>query len=151
MSIISDIRWRPTLALAWALTFAGCAQLFGCGIAEAPGGAASPRAAVDAYVLGLNQHDAQRLALLAPIGNDPAADIRRRLETHGGQQIRLENVDISSEISPKMATAGLVGRSTSGRYHETLVLTRQERRWYVALGAHPHPAKTPASTARPTG
>ncbi|MEV0594407.1 hypothetical protein [Nonomuraea cavernae] len=145
MSIISDIRWRLALAVA------GCALLFGCGTAEAPGGAASPRAAVDAYVLGLNQHDAQGLALLAPIGNDPAADIRRRLETYGGRQIRLENVDISSEISPEMATARLVGRGTSGHYHETLVLTRQDRRWHVALGAHPSPAKTPASTARRTG
>ncbi|TXK35275.1 hypothetical protein [Nonomuraea sp. C10] len=145
MSIISDIRRRLVVA------FAGCALLLGCGITEAPGGAASPRAAVDAYVTGLNQHDAQRLALLAPIGNDPAADIQRRLETHGGRQIRLENVDISSEISPKMATARLVGRGISGQYQETLVLTRQDQRWYVALGAHPHPAKTPASTARPSG
>ncbi|MFI7452799.1 hypothetical protein ACIBQX_35305 [Nonomuraea sp. NPDC049714] len=137
------------MALAWVLAFAGCAQLLGCGIAGAPGGAASPRAAVDAYVLGLNQNDADGLALLAPIGNDPAADIRRRLEAYGGRRIRLENVDISREISPEVATARLVGRGTSGRYRETLVLTRQERRWYVALGEHPHPAKTPASTARP--
>ncbi|MFF3442896.1 hypothetical protein [Streptosporangium sp. NPDC002721] len=126
--------------------FAGTALLISCG--APPGGAASPRAAVDAYVRGLNARDANGLARLAPVGNDATDEIRQRLVADGGQAIRLYDVVMRSDISPDVVNAHVAGHSTAGRYDETFVVTLNEGRWYIALGSHPNPKKTPASTSR---
>ena len=55
-----------------------------------------------------------------------------------------------SDISPDVVNAHVTGHSIAGRYDETLVVTLNEGRWYIVLGAHPNPKKTPASTGRPS-
>jgi hypothetical protein len=134
----------------WKLVaaFAGTVLLISCG--APPGGATSPRAAVDAYVKGLNARDANGLARLAPVGNDATDDIRQRVVVQGGRAIRLDDVVMRSDISPDVVNAHVTGHSTAGRYDETLVVTLNEGRWYIVLGSHPNPKKTPASTGRPS-
>ncbi|MFE0153272.1 hypothetical protein ACFWY5_39475 [Nonomuraea sp. NPDC059007] len=132
------------VALAGYLLAAGCAT-------QPEPGAADPRAAVDAYVAGLNAADHRAVARLAPPLNDPAEDIRRRLAAYGGKAIKLTSVELSSDITPKAVRAELAGAGTGGRYSETLTLERQDGRWFIALGSNPDvPAdRRTASTTRP--
>lgn len=99
---------------------------------------------------GLNARDANGLARLAPVGNDATDKIRQRVVVQGGQAIRLDDVVMRSDISPDVVNAHVTGHSIAGRYDETLVVTLNEGRWYIVLGAHPNPKKTPASTGRPS-
>ncbi|GGU41114.1 hypothetical protein [Lentzea flava] len=128
------------------MAFAGLGLLAGCSTAPDTG-ADAPRAAVDAYVQALNARDAQALSRLAPPGNDATDDIRRRIDTNGGRDIRLTNADISSETTPDVAAARLTGTSSAGDYSERITLARTDGRWYVVLGeARQNPSKQPAGT-----
>ncbi|MGW0479331.1 hypothetical protein [Nonomuraea sp. NPDC003214] len=113
-----------------AILAAGCA-------AGAGHGASSPRAAVDAYIAGLNAADSAALARLAPPGNDARGDIARRLAAHGGQEIRLTSADLADDISPDVVNARLAGRGARGAYRERLTVTRCEESWCVVLGQAP--------------
>jgi hypothetical protein len=131
----------------WFAALAGFGLLAGCG-GQATTGADTPRAAVDAYVAALNTRDTGALERLATPGNDAAADIRHRLDDHGGQDIKLDGADISSEVSPEVASARLRGRTAAGPYEERLTLTRKGDRWHVVLGSAPSdPAKPTAATS----
>lgn len=132
------------------MALAGYLLATGCGTRPEPG-AADPRAAVDAYVAGLNASDHRAVARLAPPLNDPTADIRRRLAAYGGKAIELTAVNLSSDITPKVVRAELEGAGAGGRYTETLTLEREDGRWFIALGSNPDvPAdRTTASTTRP--
>lgn len=142
------MRTRASWSLrGWMVALAGFGLLAGCG-GQATTGADTPRAAVDAYVTALNTRDTGALERLATPGNDAAADIRQRLDANGGKDIRLDGADISSEVSPEVASAQLRGRTTTGSYEERLMLTRRDDRWHVVLGsARPDPAKQTAATS----
>jgi len=133
------------------MLLAGCLVLSGCGAPEPETGAPDVKTAVEAYVRGLNGNDYAAIARLAPPQNDASAEIRRRLAVHGGQNIKLESLDISSEITPKIARAELEGFGNRGRYKETLQLEREEGRWHIALGRNPDPVRSreTSSTTRP--
>lgn len=125
---------------------AGLALLVACsGTAET--GEDTPRAAVDTYIQALNARDADAMRQLAPPGNDASEDVRRRIDDNGGRDIRLVEVDISTDLSPDVAAARLAGTASRGDYSEMLTLTRKHDKWYVVLGqAVQDPAKQPAST-----
>jgi hypothetical protein len=114
-------------------------------------GAADPRSAVVSYVEALNLRDGRAIADLAPPLNDPWADIRTRLAAHGGQNIRLAAVEITNEISPKLAKAHLTGRGRIGDYEEILFLVRKDDRWFIVMGANPNQPneQATAATTRP--
>ncbi|MFE3455855.1 hypothetical protein ACFXJ8_43840 [Nonomuraea sp. NPDC059194] len=134
----------------FGMILVGCLFLAGCST-DPESGAADPRAAVDAYIAGLNTSDYQSIARLAPPLNDPSADIRKRLAAYGGKDIKLTAVDIRSEITPKAALARLDGIGKAGKYSETLSLERKGDRWFIALGRNPNlPSdQMTASTTRP--
>ncbi|MFI9551125.1 hypothetical protein [Nonomuraea endophytica] len=140
----------PRIPTSAHLALAGYLLVAGCG-AQPEAGAADPRAAVDAYVAGLNAADHRAVARLAPPLNDPSEDIRLRMAAYGGKAIKLTAVDLSSDITPKVVRAELAGAGTGGNYGETLTLERQDGRWYIALGSNPDmPAgRKTASTTRP--
>ncbi|GAA2205767.1 hypothetical protein GCM10009850_012250 [Nonomuraea monospora] len=135
----------------FGVILAGCLALGGCAGAEPETGAPDPRTAVDVYVRGLNDNDYEAIARLAPPLNDPSEAIRGRLAAYGGKGITLATVDISSEITPKVAKARLEGAGAGGRYAETLLMERKGERWYIALGRNPAlPSdRVTASTTRP--
>ncbi|MEO3794218.1 hypothetical protein ABGB14_28725 [Nonomuraea sp. B10E15] len=129
----------------------GCLALIGCA-PQSESGASSPRIAVDQYIHALNRSDDQAIARLAPPGNDASTDIRQRVHTYGGRNIRITSIDIRSEITPKAAKAQVVGVGANGAYSETLHLSREGERWFITLGRNPTlPSnQTTASTERPT-
>jgi hypothetical protein len=140
--VVRTSRVRRGLLIA----IAGLGFLAGCGDTS---GADTPRAAVDAYIQALNARDTEALQRLAPPRNDATDDIRHRLELNGGHGIQLDGADITSEVSPDLATARLRGRGNTGEYAETLTLTRIGDRWHIALGQGTRdPAPSRAGTQR---
>lgn len=114
-------------------------------------GADSPQAAVDAYIAALNAKDAEALQRLGGDGTT-AEDAQRKLTDHGGQNIKVDNADISSDITPYFAVAKLSGTSSSGTYTERLNLSRdRDNRWHVAIAPPkpPDPNRPTSATDRP--
>ncbi|MER7134320.1 hypothetical protein [Streptosporangium saharense] len=122
-----------------------CAALGACGTGGQ--GESTPRAAVDAYVAGLNARDADALARLAPPGNDARQDIVERLAADGGRDIRLGSVSLADDITPDVVTARLEGEGGGGPYRERLTVARCGEHWCVVLGQAPS-NRTPAGTTR---
>ena len=137
---------RPSGAFRFAVPVALVALLGACG--HETRGESTPRAAVDAYVAGLNARNTEALAALAPPGNDARQDIAERLTTDGGQDIRLNSVSLTGDITPDVVTARLEGRGRGGAYRARLTVARCGERWCVVLGQAPS-RRTPARTAPP--
>ncbi|MFD3760803.1 hypothetical protein [Streptomyces sp. NPDC058622] len=113
-------------------------------------GAGSERAAVDTYLTALNARDAEALNALAPPGNDAQAEVSERIGRLGGRELKIGQLDLEHEFGPDVATAQLTARAQDGTTHdERLGLTRTGGRWYITMGQHPAPSKTPAETKRP--
>ncbi|GII94985.1 hypothetical protein Ssi02_52160 [Sinosporangium siamense] len=130
-----------------ALGLLTLALLGGCTQSD-PSGRPTAKAAVDAYVAGLNARDPHALRQLAPPGNDAESDIARRLATHGGQNIAITSADLTSDATPDGVSARLRGKGTKGAYSEILVVARCGDLWCVALGMAPS-YRAPAQIHRP--
>ncbi|MEY2232983.1 hypothetical protein [Streptomyces sp. BF23-19] len=113
-------------------------------------GAGSERAAVDTYLTALNAQDAKALSALAPPGNDTKAEVDERIGRLGGRELTIGQLDLKHEFGPDVASAHLTAQAQDGTTHnEILGLTRTDGRWYITMGQHPAPHKTPAETKRP--
>ncbi|WP_283133179.1 hypothetical protein [Rhizohabitans arisaemae] len=141
--------WKIRTSAGVLTAFTGLLLLTGC--SGDANGADTPRDVVDAYVTALNEEDTEALNRLIPPGNNADAEIEELLKAHGGKEITLSEAAITSEDFRKVATARLSGVGTAGSYSETLTITQNGDRWYVALGRNPDPNKIPTSSVdRPT-
>jgi len=104
-----------------------------------PHGAASPQAAVDAYVSALRDNDSGRLKDLADPDHDPSQEIKNRLTQLGGDSLSSVSTSIGSTESDFTKPVYLTGVLNGQPYTDTLWLYRHGSRWFIALGPHRHP------------
>ncbi|MEH0930987.1 hypothetical protein [Micromonospora sp. CPCC 205558] len=99
----------------------------------APGGAASPEAAVADYVTALHDRDRGKLADLADPGTDSSAEISRRLTELGGGRLVVSDRRFDTTASDAEVRATISGRLDGSPYSDVIWLRRIDDAWFVAL------------------
>ncbi|MBB1253883.1 hypothetical protein [Streptomyces alkaliterrae] len=138
------------LVLAGVLLSGACAASGG-----GPAGAESPRAAAEAYVEALNSKNGQALRdLFAPTYSEDRREAEAsRLLGELGDGVRLKVVDVTQDVSPKVASLRLGGfdKSGDGGHPEYVQLTEDDGWWVLPADAGDGAVKGPtADTERPS-
>ncbi|MFM9369141.1 hypothetical protein [Streptomyces sp. Da 82-17] len=119
------------------LALAGLLLTAACSTDDGGSGAASPRAAADAYVEALNGQDRDALRdLIAPSRSEDerGAEAQRLIEAVGGDsEVRV--VDVTQDVSPKAASARLGGTTAKGAYEGYVQLGKEDDGWWVVPAA----------------
>ena len=107
----------------------------------APGGAASPEAAVADYVTALHDRNREKLADIADPDTDSSAEISRRITELGGGRLVVSDRRFDTTASDAEVRATLSGQLNGSPYSDVIWLRRIDDAWFVALG--PHQNSTP--------
>ncbi|GHH68724.1 hypothetical protein GCM10017673_18310 [Streptosporangium violaceochromogenes] len=118
----------------------------GCGESDSRGDMGSQRALIKSYVHALNSKDSDTLAKLAPPGYQTDREVAERMTAHGGKEINIKSIDITTDFGPEYPTAKVTGTSRTGPYRESLRLIQIEDRWYI-IGLGHNTAPPPSGTA----
>lgn len=125
-------RWLISVVAAVAVVLGGMVAYF----ALANGEPSSPEEVLDAYIVGLNEMDADALSRLAHRDVDASSQIQERLAKLGGQAIHVTKVEIKrTGLGNDNAEVSVSGQGDRGAYHEDLVFSADEFGvWYVNWG-----------------